>query len=435
MRSCESHSFVIYYLYAIFIFVFVSSLSWLPRVDCDPLVSRSGEVLKVFVPKRTDFKEFVDCTDSANPKGFCIDVFNSAVSVLSLKHSWTSVNYTCTDIGDLSYDTLVDGLAASKDYDAVVGDVTVSAKRLMNVSFTQTYLDSGIVIVSLDRDISQRFPGVFFQPFSNETWGLLVGSIFLTGLTLWLLERSNTDPDPIQRKPSRLGKLVKTFWFVTSILIFLKRDKTKNPLTKFVMMAWILFLILFSSSYTATLSSILTVNERSQKALTLDDLIKLNKTIGFHMGSVVEDYLKDRHKSFQLKALYNVTQYGEELRSKNVSAIVEEIPYISLFLADQPASNCMFSVSQKLTIEGFGFAFYNESIYGRYINPFGERTATENARWMETEQLPMPFSHSSDAVGPHKLSGSVCFPRVGFGFGNILLRGEARHPSQFETCI
>ncbi|KAH7445423.1 hypothetical protein KP509_01G008200 [Ceratopteris richardii] len=351
MRSCESHSFVSYYLYGIFLFLFVSSLSWLPKVDCDSLVSRSGEVLNVLVPNKTVFKELVECTDSANPKGFCIDVFNSAIRVLSLKPNWTSVNYTCMEIGHLTYDDLLRNFTDGEDYDAVVGDVTVSEKRLKNVNFTQTYLDSGIVIVSLDRDIPPTFPGVFLQPFSKETWGVLVGSIFLTGFTLWVLELSNTDPHRIQRNPPRFGKLVKIFWFVTSIMFFLRREKTKNPLSKFVMMAWILFLILFSSIYTATLSSILTVNERSQKALTFDELNKTNKPIGFQVGSVVED----RHKSFQLKALYNMTQYGEELRSKKVSAIVDEIPYISLFLADQPDSNCTFSVGQKLTIEGLGF--------------------------------------------------------------------------------
>ncbi|KAI5076672.1 hypothetical protein GOP47_0008737 [Adiantum capillus-veneris] len=328
--------------------------------DSAPLVPRKGNVLQVIVPVKTVFKEFVECSNDSNARGFCIDVFKNALSILIPKPTWTDVKYECYPIGDESYDNMINLLASRDDVDAVVGDVTISAARLVNASFTQTYLDSGIVILAPDEGVSQNFPGVFFAPFTIETWAILVVSIFLTGLALWLLEHN--EQTSLQRAPSRAEQFKRIFWFVTSILVFFKRDSIRNPLAKFVLIAWILFILLLGSSYTASLSSILTVNQLSQKPLTIDELAAMNKTVGFQVGSIVEDYLKNRHNIKHLKELYNVTAYADALRSKQVVAIVDEIPYISLFLAAQSASNCKFSVSQKLTIAGLGFAFHDKDL-------------------------------------------------------------------------
>lgn len=329
--------------------------------DTVPLAARNGDILKVLVPKKSDFMEFVDCSDSSNVRGFCIDVFKNALSILIPKPRWTDVKYECYDISaNNNYDHLINLLANEmEDYDAVVGDVTVSEYRLRIASFTQTYLDSGIVIVAPDEGLSQRFPGVFLTPFTIETWAILVASILSTGVALWLLEHN--EQQSIQRAPSRSEKYKGIFWFVVSILIFFKRDSIKNPLSKFVMIAWILFILLLGSSYTASLSSILTVNQLSQKPLTMDALSATNKTVGYQVGSIVKDYL-EHHNIKNIKELYNATQYADALKKKEVVAVVDEIPYISLFLAAQSASNCKFSVSEKLTIEGLGFAFYNKTL-------------------------------------------------------------------------
>ncbi|MCO5576309.1 hypothetical protein L7F22_030118 [Adiantum nelumboides] len=357
VKSSTSY-FNLFYIVLFLVHISASYLS--TPADSARLASRNGSVLNVIVPVKTVFKEFVECSNDSNAKGFCIDVFKNALSILTPKPTWTDVQYECYPIGDQSYDNMINLLSKRQDVDAVVGDVTISAARLVNASFTQTYLDSGIVILAPDKDISQNFPGVFFAPFTIETWAILGASIWLTGVSLWLLEHN--EQQDLQRAPSRSEQFKRTFWFVTSILIFLKRDSIKNPLSKFVLIAWILFILLLGSSYTASLSSILTVNQLSQKPLTMDDLAAMNKTVGYQVGSIVKDYLENRHNLKNLKELYNVTQFADALRLKEVVAIVDEIPYISLFLAAQSASNCKFSVSQKLTIEGLGFAFSDKSL-------------------------------------------------------------------------
>lgn len=336
-------------------------------------VRAASKPFQVLVPNKTYFKEFVDCSDRTAIKGFSIDVFKNALSILIPKPSWTEISYTCYSFDDTSmtkptYDGMLDALSnESLLYDAVVGDVTISAARLENGNFTQPYLDSGIVMLAPAAvGVSQHFPGVLFTPFTAQTWGVMGLSVVFTGIALWLLERNE---HPHIGEQSKSEQFKRDFWFVTSILVFFKRESIKNPLAKFVMIAWILVMMLLSSSYMASLVSILTVYELSAEAKDISTLAKENLPIGYQVGSIVRDYLMLRYNisNSSLIPLNSTDNYSQALAlgphaPGGVAVVIDEIPYISLFLEEQPASDCKFSVSSKLTIEGLGFAFRNSSL-------------------------------------------------------------------------
>ena len=75
-----------------------------------------------------------------------------------------------------------------QEFDAVVGDATITKKRLDLVDFTQPYIESGLeIIVPL---ISKRPNNewAFLQPFTPTLW-ITIGAFFLfTGLVIWMLE-------------------------------------------------------------------------------------------------------------------------------------------------------------------------------------------------------------------------------------------------------
>ena len=62
-------------------------------------------------------------------------------------------------------------------FDAIVGDVTITAKRAQQVQFTQPLLDFGlVVVVRLIKENHIRSGFAFPKPFSTGTWVLI--SIF-----------------------------------------------------------------------------------------------------------------------------------------------------------------------------------------------------------------------------------------------------------------
>jgi len=118
--------------------------------------------------------------------------------------------------------------------------------------------------------------------------------------------------------------------------------------------------LIINSSYTASLTSILTVQQLTSKIKGIDSLIASNDPIGFQVGSFAENYLSEElavSKS-RLVALGSPEEYAMALENGTVAAVVDERPYIELFLSN----HCKFSiVGQEFTKSGWGFAFPRDS--------------------------------------------------------------------------
>ncbi|MCO5603046.1 hypothetical protein L7F22_057189 [Adiantum nelumboides] len=179
-----------------------ASLPRCPAASFNPNIVASKEEakLKVLVPNITSLRQFVDCSDPARVRGFCIDVFEMALSILTPSSDTCSPNiaihYTCFNFPSTptasgpTYNDMVDRVADG-DFDAVVGDVTIGARRLSKVDFTQKYMESGIVI--LTNVAPEKLPTwlLFGWPFSFRMWSTIVGAFILTGLLICYLERDD----------------------------------------------------------------------------------------------------------------------------------------------------------------------------------------------------------------------------------------------------
>jgi ionotropic glutamate receptor len=79
-------------------------------------------------------------------------------------------------------------------FDAVVGDVTITAKRKEIVDFTQSIKDSGLVVVIPIENSKSSYPWAFLRPFSPTMWFTTLAFFVFTGLVIWLLEhKKNRD--------------------------------------------------------------------------------------------------------------------------------------------------------------------------------------------------------------------------------------------------
>lgn len=127
-----------------------------------------------------------------------------------------------------------------------------------------------------------------------------------------------------------------------------------STLGRFVLIIWFFVVLIVNSSYTASLTSILTVQQLSSPITGIDTLVTGNEPIGFQEGSFVENYLSDELNipRSRLVALGSPEEYADALERGIVAAVVDERPYIELFLSD----HCRFSVrGQEFTKSGWGF--------------------------------------------------------------------------------
>ncbi|MCO5579079.1 hypothetical protein L7F22_032931 [Adiantum nelumboides] len=162
------------------------------------VASKEEAELKVLVPNITSLRQFVDCSDPARVRGFCIDVFEMALSILTPSLTCSpnmSIHYTCFNFPSTpsasgpTYKDMVDRVAEGT-FDAVVGDVTIGAERLSKMDFNQKYMESGIVILT-NVATAEQLPTwlLFAWPFSLRMWSTIVGAFILTGLLICYLER------------------------------------------------------------------------------------------------------------------------------------------------------------------------------------------------------------------------------------------------------
>ncbi|XAR68094.1 hypothetical protein NMG60_11003104 [Bertholletia excelsa] len=221
-------------------------------------------------------------------------------------------------------------------------------------------MESGLVIVTPIREIKSS-PWAFLRPFTVQMW-CVTGAFFLfVGAVVWILEhRTNQE---FRGPPSQ--QLITIFWFSFSTMFFSHRENTVSALGRLVLILWLFVVLIINSSYTASLTSILTVQQLKSNIVGIDSLISSTDPVGVQEGSFAYNYLVQELNIAvsRVKILKGQQEYIDALekgpKAGGVAAIVDELPYIELLLYN---TNCEFqTVGKEFTKGGWGFAFPRDS--------------------------------------------------------------------------
>ncbi|KAF7851061.1 hypothetical protein BT93_L4683 [Corymbia citriodora subsp. variegata] len=322
------------------------------------VVADSGNPLRIGVPNRFSFTEFVMENHSSHKfQGYCVDVFNEARNFVpyDIPHRFEAYG---DGNSNPSYDGLVK-MVANNDFDAAIGDIAIVTNRTKVVDFSQPFASSGLVIVAPVNN-SKSSAWVFLQPFSAELWVVTAASFVIIAIVIWILEhRVNND---FRGPPKR--QLATMFLFSFSTVFKKNQEDTVSPLGRMVMVVWLFLLMVVTSSYTASLSSILTVRQLSSPITGIDSLIASNWPIGYQVGSFAHSYLLESLyvSPSRLIPLGSPEEYEKALQlgpsNGGVAAIVDEQPYVELFLLKRTQFGI---IGQAFTSGGWGFAFQRGS--------------------------------------------------------------------------
>ncbi|XP_015884166.1 glutamate receptor 3.3 [Ziziphus jujuba] len=318
----------------------------------------NGKQLRIGVPVRVSYRDFISQVQGTDLfKGFCVDVFTAAVNFLPY-----AVPYRFIPFGDghenPSYTDLVNLITAGV-FDAAVGDIAIYTNRTKIVDFTQPYISSGLVVVAPFKKMNTG-AWAFLQPFTLQMWMVTAAFFLVIGIVVWVLEHRTNDE--FRGPPKR--QLITILWFSLSTLFFAHRENTVSTLGRLVLIIWLFVVLIINSSYTASLTSILTVQKLSYPVKGIETLIKNDDPIGYQVGSYAEHYLTEelRIAKSRLVPLGSPEAYATALQNGpkkgGVAAVVDERPYIEIFLS----SHCKFRVvGQEFTKSGWGFAFPRDS--------------------------------------------------------------------------
>ncbi|KAH6793343.1 hypothetical protein C2S52_003820 [Perilla frutescens var. hirtella] len=314
-------------------------------------IPTSGKKLIVGVPEKGGFNEFLKVewnieTRAVDPTGFSIDVFEEVLKNMPYAVPIEYVEFKTVDGG---YDDLVKQIYLEK-YDAVVGDVTVTAERSQYADFAIPYTESGVGIIIPIKHNERKNAWIFMKPLTTGLW-LTVGAFFVfTGFVVWALEHC-VNEDFRGPPKEQVGMI---FWFSFSTLVFAHREKVKSNLTRFVLIVWVFVVLVLTSSYTANLTSMLAVDQLQPKINDIDGLRKNGEYVGFQKGSFVEGFLTSNmgFDSSKLRNLSTLEEFDAALShgSRNGGAFPKRsplVPDVSIEILKLKESKKMMEISKK----------------------------------------------------------------------------------------
>ncbi|KAK9207763.1 hypothetical protein WN944_000109 [Citrus x changshan-huyou] len=294
--------------------------------------------LRVGVPVKKGFSDFVKVTidpktQETSVTGYCIDVFKAVILELPYAVTYHFIPYAQPDgTSSGSYNDLIYQVFRG-ELDAVVGDITIVFNRSNYVDFTLPYTESGVSMIVPFKDNKKRNAWVFLQPLTWDLW-VTSGCFFIfIGFVVWVLEhRVNED----FRGPAR-HQVGTSFWFSFSTMVFSQRERVISNLARFVVIVWCFVVLILTQSYTASLTSLLTVQQLQPTITDVKMLIKRGDNVGYQKGSFVLGILKQLGFDEKKLIVYSSPEKCDELFQKGsanggIAAAFDEVPYMKLLI-------------------------------------------------------------------------------------------------------
>ncbi|KAL1350070.1 hypothetical protein AAHE18_07G200100 [Arachis hypogaea] len=313
--------------------------------------------LRVGVPALSTLKQFINITHDQF-QGFTIDLFKATMDLMPYH-----VPYKFYAFND-TYDELVRQIYL-KNFDAVI-DVTIISYRYQYAEFTQPYTDPGVVMVVPLKSKTGHRAWLFVKPFTKTMWILIVLVIIYNVFVLWMLERNHF----CELKGSILKQYGNIAWLAMTPLVNLNDigDKLHNNLSRVAMVVWLFVALIIMQTYTANLTSMLTVERLEPTIGDVDQLRNNNAMVGYSTGSFLKNYLHDvlHFNPANIRQFRSHEEFAEALRRKEIAAVFIEAPGAKIFLAKYCKE--FIQAGPMYKIGGFGFAFPQGSPYLPLVN-------------------------------------------------------------------
>ncbi|XP_037434542.1 glutamate receptor 2.8-like [Triticum dicoccoides] len=354
-------------------------------------------------------------TNAITATGYAIDVFEEVLKRLPYAIPYEYVAFD-QGVSNGSYNDFVYQVNLGV-YQVAVADITIRYNRTSYADFTLPYTESGIAMIVPVKDGTTKDTWIFLKPLTTDLWfGSIVFFIF-TGAVIWLLERriDNTE---------LTGSISRQLGIAIYFPFFADRERVESILSRLVIIVWVLVLLVITSSYTANLSSMLTVQQLQPTVTDVHELLAKGEYVGYTNGSYLGDLLEqigfDRRK---IKPYSNPDDFDDALYkgSKNgdIAAVIEEVPYIKIFLSKYCKGYTMIGPIYKS--EGFGFAFPKRS---PLVEDFSRAilSITEGDTIIQIERKWIGDQHACQNDGPTIGSSNLNFKNFS---GLFLLTGVA----------
>ncbi|KAG6585769.1 Glutamate receptor 2.7, partial [Cucurbita argyrosperma subsp. sororia] len=313
----------------------------------------AGKRLRIGVPVKEGYSEFVR-VNGKKVEGYCRDVFDAVIEALPYALPFDYIPFALPNGSRAgSYDDLIMQVNTGV-YDGAVGDITIVANRSKYVDFTLPFTDSGVSMVVPTKADSKNRAWLFLKPLTLDLWITSLCFFVFMGFVVWILEH-RINPD-FRGPPSH--QISTSLWYSFCTMVFTQRENLISNLGKIRGVIWFFVVFVLTQSYTASLTSLLTVQQLQPTITNINELLMKQSSVGYLDGSFVGGLLTSvgikNLKSYRsLEELDKLFKLGGS--NGGIDAAFDETPYIKLFLSKFRDEYTMVGPNYKT--DGFGFAF------------------------------------------------------------------------------
>ncbi|CAF1330881.1 unnamed protein product [Rotaria sordida] len=315
-------------------------------------VSTQGQsVNNIKLDKQANFH--IDPLSTRNPNIFIYGLVADLIRELQQKMHF---NYTI-DVADRStdYHSLVASVASDdRQYDIVLSDIRITSSRLLTVDFSTPFHENTFRIITRQQPYSSSL-SLFscLNPFTWDVWAAIFSIMIYSAFMIYFFEYQNikTEDNQFELKSIVIG----ICQALTSILIMSGDVRLTTHSSRLTILGLYALGIILVATYTANLSSFLTLN-RAQPSISGIDDIKNGRLpfsrIGIITNSAVSDYYIRN-----ISSIYHHLSTVEDMYSKLLDRTIDASIWDSSVI--EYAVNNYFC--DELTVTGVGFV---KSLFG-----------------------------------------------------------------------
>lgn len=250
-----------------------------------------------------------------------------------------------------------------REVDAAVAGLTITSEREQRLDFTHPFLTSGLGI-AVHREgerswlaIAQRLLSSGFLVIITALSGLL----FVVGFLLWLVERRD---NPQFGGPPLAGIGAGLWWSAVTMTTVGYGDKAPlTPLGRALAIVWMFAALISISSFTAAITTTLTVGELEGKVRAQQDLPHARIATVSDTTSV--RYLLAAHLHFYASA--SLEEALRALSERQFDAVVYDKPMLSYYIHQHP-DQPLHVLADRFERQDYGIALAADSPLREAIN-------------------------------------------------------------------
>ena len=252
--------------------------------------------------------------------------------------------------------------------DICINPLVVSSTRLRQFDFTQPFFISGLGIAVAENEDNQ------VKSFLNNIFSidflalilLVITIVFALGTIIWIIEKSNKNQD---FRTGFEGILDGIWWSTVTITTVGYGDKIpKTKMGRIISMIWMFTSLTLISSFTATVTSNLTV-KRLDLGINSVKSLKETKNIGVVLHSDANDYLQKAQIN-PSRTFQTAQEALEGLKDKKIKYFFHNKNLINYLIKQDEKFENLLVLPFSLNKQYFGFILSRGSPLLRKINPY-----------------------------------------------------------------